>query len=214
MAMAPLYVYNQNTPPQEALRKIVKDIDAQPAQEYTYPSVEPSQQDEAKLLSEQMNELSMEDREQLYEELHGVERDIEEYPDFVASKLEGFQIELDKIKAKPAYEEALRMDSEYCNQRSLRLKFLRADRFNVKRAAYRWVSCFEVKKVLWGYERLTQEITLLDLDDDAMSILRSGVLQIVPTRDRAGRKVLCNFQKQQNGIYANPDNMVSETWMT
>ena len=205
---SPLLVGETLSASSESLRKIRDDIDAQPAQIFSYPQWEPTTQDEAKLMAEEMNDLSTGDRERLYEEMHGVENEIEEHLDFVASKLEQFQKELDRIKDKPAYDKALQMDAEYCNQRSLRLKFLRADRFDPKKSAYRWIACFEIKSDLWGSERLVSEITLQDLDEDTLAVIKSGVIQILPCRDRVGRKVLCNYQGELKNIVANTDSVV------
>ena len=48
-------------------------------------------------LAKEMNELSVQDRERLFEEIHGVAADVEESPEFLEQKLQDFDTALSKL---------------------------------------------------------------------------------------------------------------------
>jgi hypothetical protein len=52
------------------------------------------------------------------------------------------------------------------------------------------VQFFEEKKKLFGPDKLTKEIKLRDLDKEDQKYLDRGLFQIVPQRDRAGRRII------------------------
>lgn len=56
--------------------------------------------------------------------------------------------------------------------------------------AKRLVSYFELKRRLFGTRKLSNHVSLKDLNENDMRCLESGIMQILPTRDRAGRAVL------------------------
>jgi hypothetical protein len=139
-----------------------------------------------------LNAMSMQERERCYHDIHGVsDVVIDETPEFLESKLAELDVELSKIsKKKEAYLLADAQDKEYTNCRKLRLKFLRAESFNVQKAADHLFLYFEEKLNLFGREqKLAKDIKLGDLDAEDREYLESGVGQLVPQRDRAGRCV-------------------------
>lgn len=71
--------------------------------------------------------------------------------------------------------------------------FLRADDYNPKNAATRLVKFMEGKLKYFGSDPLARPIEYSDLDNDTIQCLRSGVMQILPCRDRAGRAILCDM---------------------
>lgn len=144
------------------------------------------------LLASELNQMSLQERESQYEQLHGVEPvDIfQETPEFVQSKLQALEAELFKIKSKDAYEQALHMNRAYVEDPKFRLMFLRADRFNPAKAAARVVLFMEKKRRFFGVDSMCRSLTLDDLDKGDRDALESGFLQLLPVRDRAGRLVL------------------------
>lgn len=72
-----------------------------------------------------------------------------------------------------------------------RLLFLRADLFNSKLAATRFVKFFALKLKLFGNDVLGRDIRLSDLGQDELDFMRSGSRWLTH-RDRAGRAV-CFF---------------------
>jgi len=75
-------------------------------------------------------------------------------------------------------------------QREFPLSFLRAERYDTKKAATRMIDYFEEKRGLFGVENLTTKIQLKDLDADSKYCFESGQIQLLPGRDRAGRAVI------------------------
>jgi hypothetical protein len=143
------------------------------------------------LLAQAMAAMSVDEREQSIFDVHGVSDVIHEEPSFVRAKLEDMEMELSKItRGKEEYMQAEAQNKEYVICHKFRLKFLRAEIFNARLAAVRLVRFFEEKKKLFGPDKLTKEIKLRDLDKEDRKFLDRGVFQIVPQRDRAGRRII------------------------
>jgi hypothetical protein len=143
------------------------------------------------LLAKDMTELSMQEREQVYHDVHGISHVVEETPDLVARCLADLDSELNKIDHKPYYELAKRQDPDYVSDRKLLLKFLRSESFDSQRAADRLVRFFQIKSDLFGESKLTTEIRIADLNEEDIRVLASGLAQLMPRRDRAGRTIFC-----------------------
>ena len=119
------------------------------------------------------------DREQAMEEIHGVRRIVSDEPIDDQRKNEvllQMQHEIDMIQDKPAYEEALRMNSQYVIDEKFRLKFLYAERFNPQRAAVRMMKYLEnvSSKDMFGPNALLRPLRYTDLTPVATAILRKG----------------------------------------
>jgi hypothetical protein len=162
-------------------------------------------------ISSALGKLSLQERTTVFHELHGVDEPIRETPEMIEGHLSQLDTSLNNlVKSLPerdtqAYCQAVLRDSEHV--RSFRLAFLRAERFDVKQAAARFLRFWGMKKRLFGEEKLGATITLKDLSKDDMKTVRSGYMQLMPGRDRAGRAIavlLPNFQ-----TYKSPDNVVS-----
>jgi hypothetical protein len=152
------------------------------------------------LVAKQMARLSNKDREEVYFDLHGVSKDVVETPSMVHQKLNQLEKELDQLTKKDAYQVARSINPEYVLNVEFQLKFLRADRFDAKKAALRLARHFQAKLELFGEGKLAQDISQDDLDQDDMEALYSGYSQSLPLRDRAGRLVWVMFTnlKQEN----------------
>jgi len=99
-------------------------------------------------------------------------------------------------------DEGLYIDVE---QREFRLSFLRAERYDSKKAATRLIEYFEEKRRLFGVDKLTTKIQLKHLDAETTECLESGQISLLPGRDRAGRAIIVgtnrlaiNKEKRQN----------------
>jgi hypothetical protein len=157
----------------------------------TSPTNEDKNSDKDGLFAKEMNNLSVQEREHVFEEVHGVLDMVQENSEFIEHSLAGMQTELEKIKTKSAYEKAQTLSPLYVQDHKLRLMFLRAERFQVEPAACRFAEFFEQKLELFGPEKLAKDISLEDFDADDLEYIQSGRIQLLPTRDRAGRAVLC-----------------------
>jgi len=84
----------------------------------------------------------------------------------------------------------MRQNPEYV--RGMYLKFLRCEEFRVRDASERMIRHFDLKKTLFGVDKLGRDITLSDFDVFDLDCLKAGFYQLLPQRDRAGR---CIFMK-------------------
>jgi hypothetical protein len=142
-------------------------------------------------LANEIARLSMEERDEVLRDIHGVADHVDESPEFIARNLLELEHALEKIRRKDAFNLAKSISSEYVNNEKFRLAFLRAGLFDVEKAADRMVRHFETKLDLFGPEVLARDITMDDLDEDDMICLRSRVTHVLPVRDSSGRAISC-----------------------
>jgi hypothetical protein len=145
--------------------------------------------DMEKMLAQEVHNLSLQERNRVFEEVHGVAEPLEEDPEFVAQRLSEFDRHLSTIRNKPAYDLALQQSPEYVNDRNFRLAFLRSTEFDGNKAAQKFVNHFDFKMEIFGREKVAKNITFGDLDENDLMYLRNGPIQILPAIDRAGRPI-------------------------
>ena len=167
-------------------------------------------------IAKALGDLSLQERDKVYHELHGVDQAVEETYEFVEAKLEAFDLALNEAVQQQqqqhsqrmyAYQLAYAQAPEYLQRRSFRLAFLRADRFDAHKAADRFLRFFDLKFHLFGSEKLCKDITLNDLDKEDMKTLKAGFMQVLPARDSAGRAICILLPNYQT--YKEPNNFVS-----
>lgn len=164
---------------------------------YSFPSSDPEDLD--KMLAAELTKLSVEERDQILFDLHGVADDMEETPELIEQSLSRMDqclttmTEHDSEDLTIAYQEALAQSPSYVRDEAFRTRFLRTERFEPDEAAKRYCKFFGVKKQLFGSEFLTKEIRIHDLSAKEQAALRSGVFQLLPIKDHAGRTVLLHI---------------------
>lgn len=163
------------------------------------------------LIAQALNNLTNKQRDTVYHELHGVDNIVEETEEFVASHMEALGTEIDRVKLSHhkglAYKLAEIISSKYVGDSLFRLKFLRSEKFNVRKCADRMIRFFDCKLHFFGAAKLCDDIALADLDNDDMASLRAGFMQILPVRDQAGRSIFLLLPSLQT--YKHIKNMVS-----
>jgi hypothetical protein len=138
-------------------------------------------------LAEEMNRLSVKERELVLEEIHGVADAIEETPELVSSslaKMRDIIVILTAKKYKRALDRALFLKPGIATDDKFHLLFLRAERFDPSKAASKMCRYFEHKMELFGYENLAKRITLEDLDENDMRALYEGSFQVITVNHR------------------------------
>jgi hypothetical protein len=162
------------------------------------------------LLVKELNELSVVEREKVFEDVHGVAKLQEETPHLIESRLEELQQELMKIpkSQRRALDRALFLRPSLEYDKKFRLMFLRADSYDAQEAARRMCKHFQDKLELFGEEKLAKRITLDDMDADDMEAGSTGSVLVLPEKDRAGRTVL--FSNMKLCRYKRPKNQVRE----
>jgi hypothetical protein len=91
---------------------------------------------------------------------------------------------------REAYDRAVFLRPMLEKDDKLHLMFLRAQRFNPRLAALNMFVYFEHKRALFGDELLTQKITLKDLTDHEVRLIREGVSQLLAGREITGRGII------------------------
>jgi hypothetical protein len=156
------------------------------------------------LLANELNQLSMKEREEVFHDIHGVAEGVEETPDLLNRRLEQLQLELDLLNNTPdkdAYNLAKAKSPEYVTSRKSGLMFLRAARFDTREAAAQIVRYYKEKLLVFGPESLARDICLTDLSREAVACLETGYRQLLPGRDRAGRAILLGIGNLRDDAY-------------
>jgi hypothetical protein len=72
-----------------------------------------------------------------------------------------------------------------------RLRFLRCELFDVKKAVKRFLNYLNLVHELWGFEIVSRRLVLVkDFSKLEYKYLKKGDIQLLPFRDRSGRKVI------------------------
>ena len=156
----------------------------------------------------------MTEREKVYFDIHGVNDVVDETAEegFVDRKLDDMAHALAKLKTpeKAAFDLARSTNSAYVDDPNFRLRFLRAERFDPKRAAIRYAKHYDLKLQLFGVEKLGRPIVQDDLGEEALEALYSGKAQVLRQRDSAGRAI-CLWIASQHAFSANQKPYSKET---
>jgi hypothetical protein len=145
------------------------------------------------LLSAKLNKMSMEQRSDGLYDLHGVADLENETPEMIQEKMEEINEALalsctsNSVDSRD-YEKAYSMSREHVEK--IKRLCLRAEIYNSEEASARVLRFFTRKRELFGEERLVRDITMRDLGEEATTLLRRGLWQLLPQRDRAGRAIL------------------------
>jgi hypothetical protein len=168
------------------------------------------------LYAKDMYELTMDEREQVLWEIHGVADLIEETPEYVEAKRKQLSqaLLMSDTYGTAAYSKALRQDASFVHSAQFQLPFLRCEQWNPEHAAHKILDFFEIKLRLFGESKLTKHpITVSDLDKESKKCLDGGFFQLLPARDVAGRAIMvampmCHFEGHKI------DNLVSAVDVT
>ena len=151
------------------------------------------------ILSKDLLKLSFKDRNNIQEEIHGVRcLAPEETPRLLEDSLRKLAIEIDEVipdSQKQAYLRGLErpVSAAYINGRDFRLRFLRTELFDHKKAARRLVKVCEYLLRLFGTYALERPIQISDFTNAELKVIRKGRVQILPFRDRSGRRIAIIF---------------------
>lgn len=162
------------------------------------------------LLARELNNMTFAERTMILEDVHGV-GDFpkeESNPALLQQRLSELDIALNAIPIKPAFDEAQRLalllppvpvnETQtqsavgLVNDPSYRIKFLRAERYHPHNAAVRMINNLQIIHQIFGSDGLIRPLHLSDmLLDPENQVLFSGMfIQVMPFRDRLGRRVV------------------------
>lgn len=146
----------------------------------------------------ELYEMNSDMREAVNYELHGVQsRAAPEDPAFLAKALCLFQIEIDTqippMEKRAHIRAVLGLKSNYVRTPEFRLRFLRAERFDIHKAVVRYCKGLEYLYECFGEQALLRQLYQSDLSKDEERFLKKGLKQILPSRDRFGRRMMAHF---------------------
>jgi hypothetical protein len=173
------------------LNDVFNDEDRKTLSHSHPPPLDPNPDETDALFAMELNKLSIKERDEVLQDVHGVSDIMSEDPTFVSQCLEDLDLELARIPDadKANYLQAKQQNPEYIRDEKFLLMFLRADAFDVRNAATRLLSFLQAKLELFGPDKLGKDITLDDLNQDDIECLESGYCQVLQGRDRAGRAI-------------------------
>ncbi len=157
-------------------------------------------------LSKDLLELSFKDRNDIQEEIHGVHCIApKQTPELMHKSLNELALALgsdDIVPAHPkrGYKKGLeiqqRLQTERANKQlyvfgdDFRLRFLRLELFDVKKAARRILVFLDLLLDLFGAYALERPIRLSDFSEQEIEFVKRGFFQFMPFRDRSGRRIV------------------------
>ena len=155
--------------------------------------MKPVQKEIDNLLWKDLHNLSLQDRNAVIEEIHGVQTIApKETPAMVSSALREFAMHIEHMpyEQKTAYLRSQELyPNSYINDSDFRLRFLRCELFDASKAATRMVDFLDMVADLFGDYVLKRPIQITDFSWEEMQCLRRGYFQLLPYRDRSGRRI-------------------------
>ena len=165
-----------------------------------------------RIWAKELYEMDPSERQDITNEIHGVQssRAIQETPEVIS---EGVQSLRDYIHqtmefdlntgedfvpdvTKKAYKRFMASELKeggnevpYIDRQKFLLKFLRACRFDIEKAGQRYFRCLQLMHELFGNISFKRPLMMMDLTNREVQYLKKGQMQLLPSRDRAGRRI-------------------------
>ena len=165
-----------------------------------------------KLWAKELYELSLKERETINNEVHGVLlSDMHTNPDKEWSEeqysfyLDAFQKEIDTnvtFADKQSYLKGVGLGSSYILSNDFRMGFIRTEHYNIENAIRRYCRCLDSLLEYFGECALMRPLLMSDLTKKEAKFLREGYVQILPSRDRLGRRILVQLGSYGGSQYS------------
>merc|ERR1712238_133533 len=85
----------------------------------------------------------------------------------------------------------------YCRTSYFRLRFLRCEFFDIRKSAIRYCKCLNVLLKHFGDSGLQRQLYISDLNRDELKCLKAGEQQLLPSRDRMGRRIVYSIRRDK-----------------
>mmetsp|Transcript_26854 Transcript_26854/g.65263 ORF Transcript_26854/g.65263 Transcript_26854/m.65263 type:complete len:192 (-) Transcript_26854:1309-1884(-) len=144
------------------------------------------------LASEFYNLSRGQERSNNLNDLYCMGDDIDESPALFEKSLAQFEQALQQGNF-PMYETAVAQNRAYVEDPSFRLKFLRANLYNVTTSVNQMVDFLNQKAMYFGVDKVARDITLDDLSSEELDLMLSGRYHIQDGTDTDGRVILYSF---------------------
>ena len=158
------------------------------------------------LLAKEMTKLSVQERAAAFDDVHCVGEEHQETPEMVQKALADFEQAVQK-ENHPIYEFAVNQDRSFVEDPTFRLKFLRANFFDIEKSVRQMMDFLFYKAKYFGQDKVAREITVSDLTEDDLRVMLSGLYHIQEGRDRMGRVIVYLLD---NEIYLLDNNKMNE----
>jgi hypothetical protein len=145
------------------------------------------------LWAKELTELDGRDRELTDENLHAIRSlAVPETTERISHALNQMQKEINEIpeKEKQSHLRGLELGSMYIQSLAFRLKFLRSVQLDAKVAATRYCNCLDLLSDVFGESALMRRLYVTDLGDEEIDFMKEGQFQVLPSRDRLGRRIV------------------------
>jgi len=146
------------------------------------------------VLASELSKLTMQERTKAMDDLHCVGEDLEETPSMIEQTLEMVD-EAVHLKHDEFYDMAARQNRAYVEDRSFRLRFIRANLHGVEKSVSQIYHFLRNKAKYFGAESLGRDITINDLNEEDRELLMSGIYHVQAERDQNGRVILYTFSE-------------------
>mmetsp|Transcript_6428 Transcript_6428/g.15601 ORF Transcript_6428/g.15601 Transcript_6428/m.15601 type:complete len:532 (-) Transcript_6428:315-1910(-) len=157
------------------------------------------------LWAKELLELGVDERNTTDENLHGIRSlAVTETPELLRRNLNDMQEEIYKLPdvIQEGHTRGLELGSMYIQSLAFRLKFLRAVQFDAKMAAFRYCNCLNMLCELFGESALTRRLHITDLGEEETEYMKEGHFQVLPSRDRLGRRIVVFNMRQTKKTYS------------
>jgi len=140
----------------------------------------------------QEEEMTLQERNEAYEDVHGVGKAVEETPELLSNSLEEMK---DCLSAtdhpdKKSYLIALQKNNDYVLSDRMLLPFLRCDRFEITKATKRYFKYYAMIERVFGQEALGRDLLLTDLTPEQQQhFVDEAHVQFLRQRDSMGRAI-------------------------
>lgn len=157
-----------------------------------FSALEDEDSDEViKDLTARVNSISVVDREAGLHDLHGIGGIDEKNPAEEQALVHSMRLNISErysSRAAGAFRVADTTSSEYTQDASFLLMFLRCENYNIDAAVKRLFEFFQQKMRLFGPEAVGKRtMTLNDMSPEEMKCYSAGFIQLLPHRDHIGR---------------------------
>jgi len=165
-----------------------------------------------KLWAKELYEMDPSEREEIANEIHGVQssRAIQETPEVISEGVQSLRDYIDQTMeldlktgenfvpavTKKAYKQFMASElkergdeAPYIDRQKFLLKFLRACHFDIEKAGQHYFRCLELMHELFGDIAFKRPLMMMDLTSWEVRYLKKGQMQLLPSRDRAGRRI-------------------------
>jgi len=155
-----------------------------------------------RIWAKELFEIDAREREAIVNEIHGVKssRMIDETPELILTRVESlrhyiqqnFEASISRGEIKEAYKRVVVVGNRvpYINDEKCLLKFLRCSYFDIDKAGQRYFLYLELIYELFHDVAFERPLMLKDLTEREMRYLKKGQIQLLPCRDRSGRRIL------------------------